>query len=126
MKLRLNKTERYSVAQFSKDYQFNQSLEGFKSVTWTADECSVVALSEELNTTEAMTVEEGWQLLQITGVLDFSLVGILTQVANPLAEAGISIFTMSTYNTDYVLVKAVEMEKSIRVLIEAGHQIEVV
>ncbi|WP_314064286.1 ACT domain-containing protein [uncultured Vagococcus sp.] len=121
------KKEGYSVVQYPVSYQANlQHIEGFKSVIWTAEECSVVALTDQLDMTEATAVEDGWALLQITGVLDFALTGILTQLANPLADAGISIFALSTYNTDYLLIKAVDVEKGMTVLKMAGHQLTIV
>jgi hypothetical protein len=55
------------------------------------------------------------------GPLDFSLTGILVSVARPLAEAGVSIFAISTYETDYVLVKEQSVESAIRTLSTAGH-----
>lgn len=126
MDLLLNKEERYTVAQFPISYQDSlQEIKGFKSIIWTSEECSVVALTNQLDTTMATAVEEGWVLLQITGVLDFALTGILTQLANPLADAGISIFALSTYNTDYLLLKAIDVEKSLTVLKKAGHQVTV-
>ncbi|MBP1043239.1 ACT domain-containing protein [Vagococcus sp. BWB3-3] len=124
MKLLLNEEEHYSVVQFPASYQPNMvEMKGFKSVIWTAEECSVVAVTAQLDPTEAIAVEDGWVLLQISGVLDFALTGILTQIANPLAEAGVSIFALSTYNTDYVLLKAVDVERSLPVLAAAGHQV---
>jgi uncharacterized protein len=59
----------------------------------------------------------------VRGPLDFSLVGILASIAAPLAEAGISIFSISTFDTDYILVKEKTLEKAQAVLEEAGHQV---
>ena len=73
----------------------------------TADELSVV-LPSTLAPTDLppqFKTEGGWGCLKIEGPLDFSLVGILSSLASPLADAGISIFALSTYDTDYVLVK---------------------
>ncbi len=68
--------------------------------------------------------EDGWQALRIEGVLDFSLVGILAPIASLLAERRIPIFAVSTYNTDYVLVKAARMAEAIEALRSAGYTFE--
>ena len=68
--------------------------------------------------------EGGWRVLKITGPLDFSLTGILVSVAKPLAEAGVSIFAVSTFDTDYVLVKEENLEKALRALTLAGHVVK--
>ena len=52
--------------------------------------------------------DDGWKAFRIQGVLDFSLIGILAKIAAALADNGISIFAVSTYNTDYVLIKSKE------------------
>jgi hypothetical protein len=62
-------------------------------------------------------------VLQVVGTLDFSLVGVLSSLAGPLAAAGISIFALSTYDTDYLLVKADVLEQAVTTLQEAGHLI---
>ncbi len=68
--------------------------------------------------------EDGWEAFRIEGVLDFSLIGILASIASVLAGAGISIFAVSTYNTDYVLVKAERIEAAITALRSAGYSVE--
>lgn len=65
--------------------------------------------------------EDGWRAFRIAGVLDFSLIGILARIAALLAENGISIFAVSTYNTDYILTK--DMERALEVLSGAGYEI---
>lgn len=79
--------------------------------------------------TEAVPVgvlerEDGWRAFRIEGELDFSLVGILAQVSGALAEAGVPIFAVSTYNTDYVLVKAEHLARALDALSAAGFEIE--
>lgn len=66
--------------------------------------------------------EDGWGAFRICGTLDFSLVGILAKIASLLAENGVSIFAVSTYNTDYVLTK--DIEKAVSVLAENGYVIK--
>jgi hypothetical protein len=68
-------------------------------------------------------VEGGWRALKVAGPLDFELVGILASLAVPLARSGVSIFAVSTYNTDYVLVKASLLDRAARTLREHGHEI---
>ena len=67
--------------------------------------------------------DDGWQAFRIQGVLDFSLIGILSKISGLLADAQIGIFAVSTYNTDYILVKKENYEKALRVLADAGYEI---
>ena len=90
---------------------------GFFSITRTPDELSIICKEEIVP--EQVLCEKGWRCLQVMGPLDFALTGILASLASPLAEAGISIFAISTYDTDYFLVK--ELNRAIAVLSKAGH-----
>ena len=67
--------------------------------------------------------ERGWRALKICGVLDFALVGILAKISSLLANAGISIFAVSTYNTDYILIKESHLQKAAAALRTNGYQI---
>lgn len=67
--------------------------------------------------------EDGWKAFRIQGTLDFSLIGILSKITTILAENQIGIFSVSTYNTDYILVKEENFKKAMDVLGEAGYQI---
>jgi uncharacterized protein len=89
------------------------------AVTRTTDELSVVC--EQTAAPADATVEPGWKAMVVAGPLDFSLVGILAAIADPLAAAGISIFAVSTYDTDYVLVKADQLDQAVAALRSAGH-----
>lgn len=60
--------------------------------------------------------DDGWKAFRIQGVLDFSLIGILAKIATVLADNGISIFAVSTYNTDYVLIKKENYQKALDIL----------
>ena len=95
---------------------------GFVSITRTADELSVVCASGSVP--PSVRAEHGFRILKIDGPLDFSLTGILSAVAGPLAEAGISIFAVSTYDTDYVLLKAKALNQAVAVLQAAGHFVQ--
>ena len=86
----------------------------FISITKTDDEISLVIESGALPDNQFANV--GWNAFKLIGPLDFSLVGILQKVIQPLSENGISIFTISTFNTDYVLVKKEQIETAIALL----------
>ena len=87
--------------------------------TRTPDEFSIVCGEEHIP--ENVTAERGWRGLKVAGPLDFSLVGVLTSIALPLSEIGVSIFAISTYDTDYILVKEGDLDTAYRALKEAGH-----
>jgi hypothetical protein len=67
--------------------------------------------------------EPDWRAIGVLGRLDFSLTGVLAALAQPLAEAGVSIFALSTFDTDYILVKESALQQALEVLQLAGHQI---
>lgn len=92
------------------------------ALTRTADELSIVCAEECVP--PGIQIEAGWRALKVAGPLDFSLTGILAALAAPLAAAKISIFALSTYDTDYVLVKEVHLADAIRVLSQVGHRIQ--
>ena len=102
-----------SALDLTKDFYF---------IGKTDEELSLVIPTEE---TPAETTErdDGWRAFRIQGVLDFSLIGILSKISGLLADAKIGIFAVSTYNTDYVLVKRENYEKALAVLADAGYQI---
>lgn len=86
----------------------------FYSITRTADEMSIISL--ESSVPADVEKEGGWKALKIEGVLEFSLIGIISSITDLLAEEGISVFVMSTYNTDYIFIKEKDLEKAINVL----------
>ena len=91
----------------------------FYSITRTRDELSIVCPEEVVpNGTHC---EPGWRGLRVAGTLDLSALGILAALASPLAQAGVSIFTISTFNTDYLLVKSKDLAKALEVLRQKGH-----
>ena len=67
--------------------------------------------------------EDGWRAFRIQGILDFSLIGILAEISSLLANHKIGIFVISTYNTDYILIKAENFERAVRVLADHGYEI---
>jgi len=87
---------------------------GFLTISRTADELSLVCDLERVP--EGVRVEPGWRAFKVEGPLDFALTGVLAALANPLADAGISIFAISTFDTDYLLVRENELDRAIAVL----------
>lgn len=90
----------------------------FYSVTRTAEELSIVC--EQKYVPAGTRCDQEWRILKVEGPLDFSLTGILSSIAKPLADAKISIFSISTFNTDYILAKDSMLEKAVAQLREAG------
>jgi len=91
------------------------------SVTRTPEELSIVC--EQRPVPASAQCEPGWRCLKVEGPLDLSLTGILASLTVPLAQAGIAIFALSTFDTDYLLVKDKNLEEAARVLRQAGHRI---
>ena len=111
----------FSVCQV-KDYSLTNLDSEYCFIGKTNEEKSLVCITSEVpeNTIQR---DDGWKAFCIQGVLDFSLIGILAKVATVLADNGISIFAVSTYNTDYVLIKKENYQKALEVLQTAGYKI---
>ena len=93
----------------------------FISITRTPEELSIVCPQKDVpNNVES---ERGWRCLRIVGKLDFALVGVLATITETLADAGLSVFVVSTYETDYLLVRQIEVERAVRALGKAGHSV---
>jgi len=88
----------------------------------TDEEYSLVCITEDtpVNTIER---EDGWKGFRIQGILDFSMIGILSEISAVLADNKIGIFAVSTFNTDYILVKEENFDKALKVLTLAGYNI---
>ncbi|MBV8695845.1 MAG: ACT domain-containing protein [Ktedonobacteraceae bacterium] len=93
--------------------------EQFVSLTKTADELSIVCL--EKNVPAEIKAERGWRCIKAEGPFPFSAAGINVSLAVPLAQANISALAIATYETDYVLIKEQDRERTVQVLIQAGH-----
>ena len=93
---------------------------GFYFIGKTDEELSLVCRTED---TPAETIErvDGWKGFRIRGTLDFSLIGILSKLSGILADQNIGIFAVSTYNTDYFLVKEEDFDRAVRVLVSEGY-----
>jgi hypothetical protein len=94
----------------------------FLSITRTADELSIVC--SETTVPDGVKCDRGWRCLKVAGPLDLALTGVLASLANPLAEARINIFAISTFDTDYLLVKEENLQRATEVLNQSGHRIE--
>ena len=92
-----------------------------QSITRTSDELSIVCA--EAQVTDDVKAERGWRSFKVEGPLDLSLTGILASLAGPLAGARINIFAVSTFDTDYVLIKEEMVRKAAEVLIRSGHRV---
>lgn len=107
------KVEDYSQVNLNDEFVF---------IGKTCDELSLVCPTNSVpqNTYER---DDGWKVMRIQGVLDFSLIGILAPIATILADNKIGIFVISTFNTDYILVKREEYEKALELLGKEGYTI---
>ena len=94
----------------------------FRTVTRTDHEVSVVCRDHDVPDGES--AERGWRVLEAVGPLDFSLTGVLLSLVTPLAEAEVPIFAISTFETDYVLVRETDLDRALDALEQAGHDIE--
>ena len=105
------KVKDYSQVNFESEYVF---------IGRTDEENSLVCITEDVpdNVTER---DDGWKAFRIQGTLDFSLVGILSEISTLLAENKIGIFAVSTYNTDYIFTKTANYEQALKVLADAGY-----
>jgi len=93
----------------------------FFSITHTADELSIVCPDSQIP--GHLSAESNRRILKIEGPLDFSLTGILSSLLQPLADAKISVFTLSTFDTDYILLKNEDLVQATEILRSAGHRI---
>jgi hypothetical protein len=110
---------RYAVCRLEPDAPVPAWARGeFVSITRTADELSVVC--DEADVPPDARCERGWRRLKLAGPLDFALVGVLHSLLAPLAAAGVSVFAVSTYDTDYVLVRDADLHRALAALKDAG------
>ena len=87
----------------------------------TAADTSIVCASARVP--DGVRAERGWRALTVEGPLDFALTGVLAALAVPLADAGVSIFAVSTYDTDHVLVRSDRLADAVEALRAAGHSV---
>ena len=94
---------------------------GFYSITRTQEELTLVC--REALVIPGTNCESGWRCFGVEGVLDFSEIGIIFTLTQPLAKGGIPVFVVSTHDTDYFLVKEKDLAKAVDALTASGHQI---
>ncbi len=111
----------FSVCKLADGNSVNLADE-FVFVSKTDDEISLVCKTSSVPTV-ALAAEHGWKALKISGLLEFGLVGIIAKIAGLLARASVSVFVISTFNTDYILIKAADFERAARILAENDYSI---
>lgn len=124
MKLALLPGE-YGVCRLSPDQDLPQWVwrqKAFLSITYTSDELSIVCPLPSVPA--GVPCEKIWKVIKVQGPLDFSLIGILAALTAPLAAGGISIFAVSTFDTDYLLVKEGDVIRAREILEQHGHNVE--
>lgn len=106
------------------DFSEVKTSDKFNFISITDKENSLICLTKN---TPKNTVNriDGWRALRIQGVLDFSLIGILSRILSLLAEAKIGIAAVSTFNTDYIFVKEADLDKAVVTLTGADYKIEI-
>ncbi|HBF8535452.1 TPA: ACT domain-containing protein [Clostridioides difficile] len=123
MKLKLF-AEEYAVCRLNSDSKIPTWIDtkNFYSITKTEDELSIVCSNN--NIPSDVKSEKEWRILKILGPLDFSLIGILSKLSGLLAENKISIFAISTYDTDYILIKEKDIKNACKILNCNGYEVE--
>ena len=115
----------YAVARLRRDAPVPDGLlapdGSFVSVTRTSTELSVICPAGLVPVAEK--VEAGWRLLTVRGPLEFTLTGIIAALTSELAAAGVPLFTLSTFDTDHVLVKESDLDRAAGALRSAGHEV---
>ena len=95
---------------------------GFCSITRSEEELSIVCAENDVP--EGVKCVRGWRAMRVAGTLDLSLIGVLASLAVPLADANVSTFVISTFDTDYLLVQHGDVRRAISTLRAAGHEVE--
>ena len=113
--------DRYSVCKPERMPEFEKN-EDFISITVTDDEISLVCT--EKHVPKNCEVQSGFCAMRVKGHLDFSLTGIIARISGVLSEEGISIFVLSTYDTDYIFIKEEQLRKSVDALEKSGYVFE--
>ena len=117
-------SDHLTVCRFPPDALLPSWVEpnGLQAIIRTTDELCIICGEEKVPAN--ITAEPDWRALKVQGPLVFSEVGVLAAIANPLAEAEVSIFVISTFETDYILVKENDLDQAVTALQKAGHTIQ--
>jgi len=112
----------YAVSRLSPDEPIPKWARGeLLALVRTPDELSIVSAAGAVP--ESVRSESGWRALKVAGPLDFSLVGILAALSGALARADVPLFALSTFDTDYLLVRDHDLGRAVRALESEGHRI---
>jgi uncharacterized protein len=116
--------ELYAIVRLDPDADLPDWVRGghFWSATRSDSELSIVCREEDVPA-EA-SAERGWCAFEVAGPLDFSLTGVVSSLVGPLAEADVPIFVLSTFETDYLLVRERDLQRSVEALARAGHAVD--
>jgi hypothetical protein len=114
---------RFAIARLAPEAEAPAWARGsLVSVTRTSRELSIVC--EETGVPEGVAAERGWRCLRVAGPIDFAVTGVVFSIAEPLYRAGVSLFVMSTFETDHILVKEERLSRAVEALEAAGHRVE--
>ena len=116
--------ELYAVVRLHPDAELPPwaTIGHFWSVTRSDTELSIVCQEDDVP--RDASAERGWCALEVAGPLDFSLTGVVASLLSPLADAAVPIFVLSTFDTDYVLVREPELPRAVEALRTAGHTVD--
>jgi hypothetical protein len=116
--------ELYAIVRLDPDAAVPEWVDGghFWSVTRSDSEMSVVCRQDDVPA--GASAERGWVAFELAGPLDFTLTGVVASLCSPLAEAKVPIFVLSTFETDYLLVREPDLTRSIDALRDAGHDVD--
>jgi hypothetical protein len=116
--------ELYAIVRLDPDADLPDWVRGghFWSATRSDSELSIVCREEDVPA-EA-SAERGWCAFEVAGPLDFSLTGVVSSLVGPLANAGVPLFVLSTFETDYLLVRERDLHRSVEALTHAGHAVD--
>jgi len=114
--------ETYSIYRFKSESDLPDWIysSDFYSITKTKDEVSLVAVQND-SVSDSIICNRDWRILKIQGPLDFSMTGIIAEITSILSDKKISVFTVSTYDTDYIMVKQRDLDIAIEALLSNGH-----
>jgi hypothetical protein len=115
--------EMYAIVRLDPDTDVPDWVAGghFWSVTRSDSELSIVCRQDDVPADAS--AERGWIAFELAGPLDFTLTGVVASLCSPLAEAKVPIFVLSTFETDYLLVREPDLQRSIEALRAAGHEV---